>query len=349
MLSNLHISNFRSFRELHVPRLSRVNLFVGPNNAGKTSILEAAEILTSGKVLALWLGPQRRGEWSGSAQNLEHLFLGHELQPGTSFRLWSDAKPARQVTCEVLLADDLQPLVIESRRKRSFMEDASGPPLKIRYSSHLIPTPVELTLPSEGGPPSVPRSAFQVEGSPAVQYLGIESFDLRSLSLLWNGIVLTPDEDRVVEALQIIEPKIERIAFSAEDEPAVFLRIRGTDQRIPLGSAGDGIRRLLALSLHLNSAQDGFLLVDEIDTGLHRSVMTAMWRMVIETAQRLNIQVLTTTHSLDCVRALGDLHDCDPALASNVALHRLESDLVQTVRYSSEDLSIAAQHHMDVR
>lgn len=352
MLTNLHISNFRSFRELRVPGLTRVNLFVGPNNAGKTSILEAAEILSKGRVLSLWLSLQRRGEWAGVISGLAHLFHGHALQPGTTFLLRGadGADPALWVLCEVVAPEG--PVRLDSSRLQLPTEEASELPLALRFSSHLVMAPLEFPLPSSGGPTDLPRSALQEAGSRIVSYLGTEALDLRELSRLWDEIVLTPKESKVVEALQIIEPAIERIAFSsakAQGLPTIFLKLFGTDRRLPLGSVGDGMRRLLVLSVHLNAAQGGFLLVDEIDTGLYHSVMVDMWRMVIETARRLDVQVLATTHSLDCVRALAWLHESDPTLAGDVTLHRVERETTQTVSYSAEELAVAARHHIEVR
>src|SRR5262245_27193944 len=41
MIRELTLKNFRAFRELHLTGLGRVNLLVGANNSGKTSVLEA--------------------------------------------------------------------------------------------------------------------------------------------------------------------------------------------------------------------------------------------------------------------------------------------------------------------
>ena len=63
MLKNIKVQAYRGFRELHVESLGRVNLFVGRNNCGKTSILEAAQILASeGNVGVLLRSLRRRGE-----------------------------------------------------------------------------------------------------------------------------------------------------------------------------------------------------------------------------------------------------------------------------------------------
>ena len=40
MLDSLLIKNFRSLEHLEVPKLGRVNLMVGKNNSGKSTVLE---------------------------------------------------------------------------------------------------------------------------------------------------------------------------------------------------------------------------------------------------------------------------------------------------------------------
>ena len=48
MLENFDVEEYRGFKKLHVDGLRRVNLIVGRNNSGKTSLLKAAYILLSG-------------------------------------------------------------------------------------------------------------------------------------------------------------------------------------------------------------------------------------------------------------------------------------------------------------
>ncbi len=44
MLKSLCIKNFRLLEDFQVPKLGRVNLIVGKNNSGKSSVLEAIRI-----------------------------------------------------------------------------------------------------------------------------------------------------------------------------------------------------------------------------------------------------------------------------------------------------------------
>lgn len=366
MLSNFSIERFRGFRELRIPRLSRVNLFVGTNNAGKTSILEAAEILARGLPEALWRSPRRRNERtyesapreseearsSRTDVDFSHLFFGHTLEVGSSFLLHSGGTPELKVLCELLEApfepgEGLAGLYAASQR-RLFPPSAGERVLTLSYVSHLVNQSLPLHYWSHR--PGALLSS--IDQSPSVRFVGTETPESRQLSFLWDRVVLSPEEVLVTDALRIIEPHIERVAFLTESRsatPTIFLKLEGSEQRLPLGSVGDGLKRLLTLALHLVSAQKGYLLVDEIDTGLHYTVMADMWRLVIETARRLDVQVLSTTHSLDCVRALAWVHEQQPDLATDVTLHRVESGNPETVSYTSEELVTAARHHIEVR
>ena len=119
--------------------------------------------------------------------------------------------------------------------------------------------------------------------------------------------------------------------------------------RVPLASMGDGIRRLLALSLSAIASGGGYLLVDEVDTGLHYSIMSRMWEILIETAVRLGTQVFATTHSQDCINSLAWLYEEKPELCQGVRLHRIEKDQSATVVYSPAELPVIERDHIEVR
>ncbi|HSK75466.1 MAG TPA: AAA family ATPase [Thermoanaerobaculia bacterium] len=346
MITDLTLSGYRSFSRLRVDRLTRVNLFVGTNNAGKTSILEAVELVATGTVEGLVRSAIRRGErilsspedkneFARHVIDPSHLFHGHALQKGASFSIEGQGEMGYWVRCDI-----------------EFAGSAEGPILSLRFLSHLTNEgPVErLSISPSGGVLPPPR--YRAEASPRVNFLDIEATHAARLSQLWDSVVLTPEEERVATALQIIEPRLERIAFVGENgkvSRSIFLKLASSNQRLPLGSLGDGLKRLLALALHLVSARGGFLLVDEIDTGLHHTVMADMWRLVIRTAIDLKMQVFATTHSLDCVRALAWVCEEHPEFASEATLHRIEKGAPQTVAFSIDEVAVAAQHHLEVR
>jgi AAA15 family ATPase/GTPase len=90
MLESFQVNNFRLFQHLEVGRLSRVNLVVGRNNAGKSTFLEAVELYASNasSTVLLDLVESRQETWFSEAQPhsqnflgnpVRHLFFGHKL------------------------------------------------------------------------------------------------------------------------------------------------------------------------------------------------------------------------------------------------------------------------------
>ena len=90
-------------------------------------------------------------------------------------------------------------------------------------------------------------------------------------------------------------------------------------------------------------------MIDEIDTGLHYSTLPDMWRLIVRTAQQFDVQVIATSHSGDCVRALAWLHQNAPELSQDVALHRIERGMPKSIPYDAAELAVAAKRHIEVR
>lgn len=159
----------------------------------------------------------------------------------------------------------------------------------------------------------------------------------------------------VYQALQIIEPNIERIAPIGNEiknnnsRSGFFVRLKDTQKRIPIGSMGDGIWRMLGLSLALVSAKDGVLLVDEIDTGLHYTALEDMWKLIWETSKKLNVQMFATTHNSDCWKALEALTSRVDVGEEDISIQRIEKDAPRSVAYNKEEIATAVERETEVR
>jgi recombinational DNA repair ATPase RecF len=117
MISSLHIEGYRGFEDFEMNDLGRINLLVGTNNSGKTSVLEAIYLLsTAGDPASLgqllWqrgerLPPQISGTGDRSSRrsqfelDVSRLFTGHEAQPGSSIRVSAaNQAPARTIVLD---------------------------------------------------------------------------------------------------------------------------------------------------------------------------------------------------------------------------------------------------------
>jgi energy-coupling factor transporter ATP-binding protein EcfA2 len=359
MYELIRIQRFRQFQTFELAGLTRVNLLVGKNNAGKTSLLEAIEMLASGgRASSLLWSARRRGEdlpvtseaYRSRQLDVRHLFLGHKLEVGLSFELLArSGNVETAVRCKVEHAPrvggqvELAPDDMDLQPQLALLLQGSETPEGILLP--VSPVGILLADPSR-------RQPVAMQGASPVVFLGTEGAPAESLQQIWDSLVLTSEEEKVTAAMKIIEPSIERLAFTSQEvrgPGTAFVKLVGEDQRIPLGSLGDGTRRLLALAIFLARATGGLLLVDEIDTGLHYTTLESMWKFVIETARRLDVQVFATSHSGDCVRALAWLQSDDPDLAAAVSVHTVEKGADAAVLYSAAEIETAARHHIEVR
>jgi hypothetical protein len=357
MYTKLRLHNFRGFSNYSLADLTRINLFVGKNNAGKTSILEAIEILSySGRLSGLLKSPRRRGEVSSESSesgfraeyDIRFLFYQHKIQEGSSFEIQgNDHSASSVVTCLIRRPESEQEENSDQDEPSMTYELVVKGPENEKGSVIKISTEGILAKDFPRGRPPY----AQLAPSAAV-FLGTQGADFNLLQKMWDDIVLTSEEERVIAALQIIEPKVERLAFtggSAIWSPMAWIKLKNDEERVPLGSLGDGIRRLLSLAIYAARAQGGILLIDEIDTGLHYSTLEKMWRFIIEMAARLDIQVFATTHSGDCLKALAWLNEENPSYDDIVSVYRVDRSFDQATRYSAGEIEVAERQQIEVR
>lgn len=126
--------------------------------------------------------------------------------------------------------------------------------------------------------------------------------------LAWNSLVLTPNEDMVVNILRNVTGiEIARIAVT---DTSVKIKINGNDRPVDIKSLGDGMMRILQIIIAMVQIRpvannlSSLLLIDEIETHLHHSVIRKLWKIIFEYAIKWNIQVVATTHSQDAIREL---------------------------------------------
>jgi predicted ATPase len=377
-IKNLRIENFRSFGRFGMKNLGRINLIVGANNSGKTTILEGISILIpSGDVSSIWAALVRRGEdfWverdqavavSSRQVEIRRLFHGHEIEVGAFFRLSGDTEiGGLEMTAKVEEYRPAQPELFEPEPPAPESSDEFLPPLTLSLSwSRGSSKDSNLAIPisRRGGISldSIRRTSRSIAaaGFP-LRLVTASSLTAEAVSSLFEDIVLTPEEDLVTNALALIEPMIERIASAGSDRirsstrypsrGGIFVRLKGVKDRIPIGSMGDGIWRMLGLALNVVHSREGILLVDEIDTGLHHTVMQEMWKFLYSASRRYNVQVFATTHSRDCYESLAVICNDPESEDGDVTMQRVERGREEAVAYSEGAIMAAAKHDIEVR
>ncbi len=385
-LPDLSIKAFRGIADLSIPRLGRVTLITGRNGVGKTTVLEAVRIYAARGRYGAWsdlLGG--REEFSQPSDDVEEgllsvsplsvspfewsaLFFGRDPSgtPGISIGPANDLAETVRLETQPL-GEELEPLPV--RLPPELLSSGRNLGLKVlfRNSEHILP--LLLHIDEESHYYNIrKRSPDMWPAGIRCEALGPGLLTNVEMARYWDKVALTDDEDRAVKAVNMVLGNgVERIAMVGGDgrRPSpppmyrrsrypgnhrrVIVKLNGHAHRVPLTSLGDGAVRSFAVALTLANSRNGFLVIDEAENGIHHSVQSNFWRMILRTACANNMQVLATTHSWDCVRGFARAtEDLD---AAEGILIRLEKDgeSVRAVQYSRGALRAAAEHGIEVR
>lgn len=370
MLTSFTAQRFRLFEKLEIRNLSRVNLFVGRNNAGKSALLEAIEAYVSGVTVTtlLSLVEAREGVWDDRLQprgrpstieSVRHLFKNHQLpsvnNAGFVLGTLDNDSHRIEVSIGAYLNTTTDNLILRRRLTTEEYKQTEGESelaLIINENGkdrRLIALDRSVSFGRQ-----VTSRSWGTDSAVAIQKVSTCGIDGRKAAALWDIITLKPLESEIIKGLKIIEPRLEAINFVQEEDyeraPRIALaRLSGEPQPLPLRSMGDGITRLLDINLALVNAKGGFLLVDEFENGLHWSVQRKVWQTVFRLAEELDVQVFASTHSRDCVKAFQQAWADQP---QSGAFFRLENDgegNVTAQPYSLERLTDAEDVDTEVR
>jgi AAA15 family ATPase/GTPase len=368
MLKSLKIKNFRCFEEFNLPQLGRVNLLMGKNNSGKTSVLEALHILNSPNKLKPFLDiiesrgeslpNEKDGNISGNFFEFKHFVSGHLIEPTNSFNIRGMTDTDKNTTFSFCLRDiQLQKESHKERRDNKHINFSYVDFERYSKTSYVLNwedidnTEYEIFLPVKTPADSLRVSA--IEESINSRLVSLNLSEANTIVSEFNQIVLTPQEETLYESLRIIEPGIERIAivgnsiFQQNVNSSFVVSIN--KQRVPIGSMGYGIWRMLEITLAMVNIPGGTLLIDEIDTGLHFSVMIDLWKLICKTAEKLDIQVFATTHNSDCWKSLAEVANSDDIASDDITIHRIERGKKASIVFNEQEMAIAADRDIEVR
>jgi len=349
--ARLDIGAFRGLHSLSLDECGAVNLIVGGNNCGKTSVLEALMLLCSPFDLRQWESTvdlrttwpfadlRFRGSGLSRLDGLTWLFPHQgdeigliELAGGSKIGSLSASAerivgipPERTIVTDDELIEGLLPF------RRGTNEQASSDDVEE------IGLFLEVTLQSSPGQlalfPSFPRTYRMMLWGSGRGFRGrAPKSDLRipvayaspishrSDGYLASGIgrlLRVGKKNRAIELLQRLDPQIKNLEISTPTDfdsrsvlprgshpPTLFVEYDGTGL-VPIHTMGDGLRRALHLAMVLAEVEPGgVLLIDEIEVGMHTSVLGGVFAWIVKSCRDSEIQLFATTHSLEAVDAM---------------------------------------------
>ncbi|MBZ0302091.1 MAG: AAA family ATPase [Anaerolineae bacterium] len=354
MYTSFHIQNFRGFEDFKIEDLARINLFAGKNNVGKTALLEALylhgraynpqEALNLNQVRGLEFvmasDPSLIFRMRDTSRNI--LIEARDQKSGHRsivLRIVQEADELAQISLRIRanghsnglssLSENIQVLALDYKvqgREEGTAYLVRTSPKEVSLSGVLTPPIKMVFIPAQGRPTST------------------------ELAKRFSNLEITNQHQVLLEMLTIIEPQIKRISVLYRDEQAALW---GEVNRtlLPLNLLGDGLNRLVNLVTAIIENRDGIVLIDELENGLHHSVLTDVWKAIATAAREFNVQIFATTHSLEMIRAAHEaFKDEDPY---DFRLHRLDRDektgKITAVTYDEDILEAAVEANFEVR
>ena len=316
MINKLTIDNFRGFRHLDLTGFQPVNLIVGKNNAGKTSLLESLAVLSQPQTML---------------QQLPSLFRPASGEVQKRFYTWllSDGFDGQTKIEGVTDAGVIE--VLMQRKPFAPQQKASGY-LRVFNGSALI---------------AYATKDAKISNCKCIPIRNMEPADLvRAFS---QAVKQRNGEEIMEQVLRKVDPRVKKARTEVADDGNHVMVDLGFSQMLPLAQAGQGMYRLVSMLSGLIGDRPDIALVDEVDDGLHHSVLTDLWTGLAETAQLLGIQIFATTHSYECIQAAHDAFSARPNYGLGIIqLFRLE-DHVEGRVLQKDQIEAALSGGIDLR
>jgi hypothetical protein len=352
-LENIHFHQFRGIRDLRLDNLGQINLLVGINNSGKTSVLEGLSIYCHPLDLREWLRVARQREQENRfsqislLDSIQWLFpkfsssgdIDDKYETGKLLIDGSGSYSVKRLQASYEVIEGLR--ISERKRRRSLVQEGD-----IENEIPEIHKGIDLHL-------EIYTDSNQLnllDPSPTfVQDFQLWEDDFigkfpSSNRLNLRASIVTPSSHRseanqlrllseasfrnfkadVISLLQQVDPQIVDLEIlvpqdSLTSRPNAYIQHEKFGLA-PLSTFGDGIRRLLHIALKLASVRGGILLIDELEVTIHTEALQDFFKWLVRWCKQLDVQLFATTHSLEAVDALLDVTESE----SDLVLHRLE-------------------------
>lgn len=344
MFTKIEIERFRGIRHASIEGFKQINLFLGKNNCGKSSLLESL-FLASG--LSNPLLPIRvnvmRGYSKARLNDLKLDFYNLDTSRPIHIRMENEEKRDLDISLFEQSQNNVSINADDNNILSNVQEGKYG--LKFDFKVNGRHYESQIRFDSANSTEATSIVSDRYAESLRCTYLS-PKYDFNASIQGLKNILQNKDEHFIVEGLKIIEPRVTDFIF-ADNEMLVDI---GLAKRIPVNMMGDGARKIVSLLTAVYDCKDGALLVDEISNGFHYSVMGSLWKVLINAAVRNNTQLFVTTHDNDSIKGLRDaaLNEFDDIVAA-FKLLKTSDDELKAYHYSLESLDYSINQEIEVR
>lgn len=354
-ISDFTIHSFRGLRDLKIEKLGQINLLVGNNNSGKTSVLEATSIFCNPFDLFNWynIGYEREGILGTRSTNVDRLVWmfpqkiddnGTDSENAQIHLSIEGNTPVKEVTASYeRFTEVVIPGLILETDDMTHSEGKGRKVEAVRLNISILGTYARVVLPDDdfsfrkeatillSNSPRGGSASVGDEQPPSLPIQAINPLSHRTEDLtleLWSEVVEADLKSETINLLQFFDSAIEDVDFIAPAENRQLISIKHKKLgRAPLYTFGDGLRRVFTLATTIPRVRDGILLIDELETAIHTKALEKTFNWLVNACIRNNVQLIATTHSLEALDALLDASIDERA---SLVVYRLQQEQQQT-------------------
>jgi AAA15 family ATPase/GTPase len=280
-IKNIEITTYKCFDQFEASGFKRVNLIGGKNNMGKTILLEALYLNTQEAkqfVAAIRYISSKRFI-DNSSKKISELYMDL-LEANIDYKISSNN-------------GDISFSKIE--KKNIFLVDYV---LEVKNQLFNQQNPILLNEPSTLKSISLGNlTHLNIDKKRPSFFLSPTKITAYELSLLYEKIQLNDLEEKITKYLNNFDKEIEQFKiFSGE-----LIKLKKSGKYHGLGEFGDGTKAYIAMIIAIYNCENGFLMIDELENGIHYTQFDQLWRIILSASKEVNCQIFATTHSKECI------------------------------------------------
>ncbi|MEE1884376.1 AAA family ATPase [Pedobacter flavus] len=292
--SKIEIYNYRRLENITIEKLSKINIFVGSNNYGKTSFIEAIYLLSQMNNINGFIEVE---QYRGKFYNDFHSrWIDRNFTPISIQGDFNSANTSLSISRSVSEDEDIDKLnYISSISFDAEVGDESFNSIVNLYTNR--------------------EPELYYSKSHSLCYATFTSPFRHNPKLVKNAHAKAIREKYFQDIMDFIrsflDPNIEKVEMvNIEGDSRFQVSSLKHDNVIDITKYGEGLQRIFEIALLIGYSQNGIICIDEIDSGIHKSLLIDFTEFVQTISKRFNVQVFMTTHSKECIDAFIE-NTCD--------------------------------------
>jgi len=306
-LNSLSIKNFRGINNLELNNLSNINILVGDNNCGKTSVLEAISLFQNPlEINNILTSCCKRGR---EIISIFDLFL--EMFPRENINknieiVSSINSVLYNLNINGKLIERINPNLYRCIENDEYFDENCFESrifkgrIKVKKNMEVI-NEKEIDLSEEKIQSTLADLSNQI-----INMVYVSPYDYLYNRLIDDtiNVIKSGEKEEVIKLLKILDNNIEDFnVLKSKNKPSSIYIKHSKYGFMSLSSFGDGVKKILTLASAVVSAKNGILLIDEIETAIYKNILNNVFGWLLNACKIYKVQLIATTHSLEVIDA----------------------------------------------